>query len=256
MRLKAFLLAILLVAPTASRVAASGHPQAAPNPQPEAKEKKKEKKKIVVVAPEQEIEIDGDELFVWGEDEPEFFADLGDLRELGELPELSMFEGGGYIGVRPLEMTPELRTHFGAPKEAGVLVGRVEKDSPAAKAGLQVGDIVTSADGEKVERKRDLVRAIRRKKEGDTVQIAIVRDRAPKTVTVTVAEREDGRVRVGDFGPEMRKFHRRAGPVPPVPPVPPAAPVPPPAPGLQQRLDDLEKRLDALEGRVPRKQGS
>jgi membrane-associated protease RseP (regulator of RpoE activity) len=249
MRLKAFLLAVLLVAPTASRVAASGHPQATPDPQPKAKEKKK----IVVVSPEREIVIDGDELIVSGEDEPEFFADLGELGELGELPELSWFEGGGYIGVRPLEMTPELRTHFGAPKEAGVFVGTVEKDSPAARAGLQVGDIVTSADGEKVERKRDLVRAIRRKKEGDTVKIDLVRDRAPKTLTVTVAEREDSRIRVGDFGPGMRKFHRRVHPVPPVPPVPPVAPVPP-SPGLQQRLDDLEKRLDALESRVPQKQ--
>ncbi len=159
-----------------------------------------------------------------GWDDPEMFADLG---ELGELPELSWFEGGGYIGIRPLEMTPELRTHFGAPKEAGVFVGTVEKDSPAAKAGLQVGDIVTSADGEKVERKRDLVRTIRRKKEGDTVKIELVRDRAAKTLTVTVAEREDSRVRVGDFGPGMRRFHMRhprgVPPVPPVPPAPPAA---------------------------------
>jgi len=142
--------------------------------------------------------------------------------------------------------------------EAGVFVGTVEKDSPAAKAGLQVGDIVTSADGEKVERKKDLVRTIRRKKEGDTVKIELVRDRAAKTLTVTVAEREDSRVRVGDFGPGMRRFHMRHPggvlPVPPVPPAPPAAPVPPVPPAFQQRLNDLEQRLDALESRVPPKQ--
>jgi membrane-associated protease RseP (regulator of RpoE activity) len=250
MRLKGFLLALLLVAPTASRVA-SAHPQTTPDGEP----KVKEKKKIVVVSPEKKIVLDGDELLVEGEGEGDMFADLGDLAELGDFPELAFFEGGGYIGVRPLEMTPELRTHFGAPKQAGVLVGTVEKDSPAAKAGLQVGDIVTSADGETVERRRDLVRAIRRKKEGDTVRIELVRDRAAKTVTVTVAEREDGRIRVGEFGPEMRKFHRRVRPpVPPMPPVPPVAPVPPPSPQLQERLDDLEKRLDALESRVPQKQ--
>ena len=260
MRLKALLLALLLIAPTASRVAASG--PSTPDPQPPAKPeptppKVKKNKKIVVISPEKEIVVDDDGVFMSGEgwDDPEMFADLG---EMGELPEFSWFDGGGYIGIRPLEMTPELRTHFGAPKEAGVFVGTVEKDSPAAKAGLQVGDIVTSADGEKVERKKDLVRTIRRKKEGDTVKIELVRDRAAKTLTVTVAEREDSRVRVGDFGPGMRRFHMRHPggvlPVPPVPPAPPAAPVPPVPPAFQQRLNDLEQRLDALESRVPPKQ--
>ena len=262
MRLKALLLALLLIAPTASRVSASGQSTPTPDPQPQAKAEPtqprvKEKKKIVVISPEKEIVVDDDGVFMSGEgwDDPEMFAGLG---EMGELPEISWFEGGGYIGIRPLEMTPELRTHFGAPQEAGVFVGTVEKDSPAAKAGLQVGDIVTSADGEKVERKKDLVRTIRRKKEGDTVKIELVRDRAAKTLTVTVAEREDSRVRVGDFGPGMRRFHMRHPggvlPVPPVPPAPPAAPVPPVPPAFQQRLNDLEQRLDALESRVPPKQ--
>jgi membrane-associated protease RseP (regulator of RpoE activity) len=242
MRLKAVLLAILLAAPTASRVSATGPP--------EPDSRIKEKKKIVVVSPEKEIVVDGDEVFVSGED-GEMFADLGDLEEL---PELALLGGGGYIGVRPLEMTPELRTHFGAPKEAGVFVGKVEQDSPAARAGLQVGDIVTSADGETIGSRRDLVRAVRRKKEGDTVKLDVVRDRSAKTLTVTVAEREDGRIRVGDFGPGMRKFHRRVHPVPPVPPLPPVRPAAPLSPGYEQRMDELEKRLDALESRVPQKQ--
>ncbi len=242
MRLKAFLLAILLVAPTASRVAASG------SPDPEPKSNVKEKKRVVVVSPETEIVLDDDGIFVSGEDGPEMFADLGNLEDL---PELTWLGGGGYIGVRPLEMTPELRTHFGAPKEAGVLVGKVEKDSPAAKAGLQVGDILTSADGAAIESRRDLLRAVRRKKEGDTVKLDLVRDRAPKTLTVTVAEREGGRVHLGDFGPGIRKFEHRIHPVPPVPPIPPVAPVPP---GYDERMNELEKRLDALESRVPQKQ--
>ena len=123
----------------------------------------------------------------------------------------------------------------------------------ASVAQADIRHVWAVNDGEKVERKRDLVRAIRRKKEGDTVRIELVRDRASKTLTVTVAEREDGQIRVGDFGPGMRKFHHRMRPMPPVPPVPPVAPVPP-SPGLQERLDDFEKRLDALESRVPRKQ--
>jgi membrane-associated protease RseP (regulator of RpoE activity) len=241
MRLKAALLAALLIVPTASRVEAGGGPETAP--------KAKEKKKIVVVSPEKEILVDDDGVFVSGDEDFETFADLGNFEGL---PEMDWFEGGGYIGVRPVEMTPDLRVHFGAPKEAGVFVGTVEKDSPAAKAGLQVADIVTAADGEKIGSKRDLVRAIRRKKEGETVKLDLLRDRAPKTLSVTVAEREGGRVRVGDFGPGMRKFKFRHWPVPPVPPVPPVAPVPPGSPNLQDRLNDLERRLDALEERTPK----
>ena len=256
MRLKALLLALLLVAPTASRVAASGNPS--PTPDPEVKDKPKEKtkkqKKIVVQVPDQEIVVDDDGVFLGGEGEdgPEMFADLGDFSELEH--QLSWFEGGGYIGVRPIEMTPDLRAHFGAPREAGVLIGTVEKDSPAAKAGLQVGDIVTAADGQKIERRRDLVRAVRRKKEGDTVKVDIVRDRAAKTLTVSVAEREDGGVRIGELGRGVNGFHWRRHGVPPVPPVPPVAPVPPVPPDIQNQLDDLQKRLDALESRVPQKQ--
>ncbi len=243
MRLKAILPALLLILPTASRVEAGGSPESTPKP--------REKKKIVVVSPEREIVVDDDGVFVEGEDGPEMFADL---RGLEDLPEFSWFEGGGTIGVRPVEMTPELRTHFGAPKDAGVFVGRIEKDSPAAKAGLQVADIVTSADGETIGSTRDLVRAVRRKKEGDTVKIELLRDRSPKTLTVTVAEREGGKMRMGDFGPGMHKFqwHGMRTPMPPVPPVPPVAPVPPGSPDLQDRIDDLEKRLDALEGRTPK----
>jgi membrane-associated protease RseP (regulator of RpoE activity) len=256
MRLKAILLALLLVAPTASRVAASGNP--APTPEPETKEKSRKHKKIVVEIPE--ITVDDDKVFLDGEDGPEMLADLGELRELGDLNELEWFQGSGYIGIRPIEMTPDLRAHFGAPREAGVLVGTVEPDSPAAKAGLQVGDIVTAADGQKVERRRDLVRAIRHKKDGDTVQIDIVRDRAAKTLRVSVAERENGGMRIGELGPGARGFAMRRHGIPPVPPVPPAPhvapvpPAPPVPPDIQNQLDDLEKRLDALESRVPQKQ--
>jgi membrane-associated protease RseP (regulator of RpoE activity) len=242
--LKTALLATLLILPTASRVRANGDP----DPEP----KVKEKKKIVVQAPEKEIVVDEDSIVVSGDfDEPEVPADL---RDLDDLPGLAWFHGGGYIGVRPIGMTPELRTHFGAPKDAGVFVGKVEKDSPAAKAGLQVADIVTAADGENIESTRDLVRAVRRKKEGETVKLELVRDRSAKTLTVTVAEREGKEIHLGELGHGKRKFKWRGEHlIPPVPPVPPAPPV---SPDLQDRLDDLEKRLDALESRVPQKQNS
>jgi membrane-associated protease RseP (regulator of RpoE activity) len=149
-------------------------------------------------------------------------------------------------------MTPELRQHFGAPKEAGVLISGVEKDGPAAKAGLKVGDIVTAVDGSQVDSVRDLVRSVRRKKDGDTVKVDVIRDRAPKSVTVTVASRKDDEMRLGELPGKMRRFRfdHSAPAVPPVPPVPPVAPMPR-SYDWQDRLDRLEQRLKELESRMP-----
>ena len=111
---------------------------------------------------------------------------------------------GGYLGVRSIEMTPELRQHFGAPRDAGVLVGTVEPESPAAKAGIQVGDILTAVDGEGVGSTRALSRSVRRHKDGDTVKVDLLRDRSKKTLAVTIKEVEgpsgDKEIRIGEFG--------------------------------------------------------
>src|SRR5258708_4887988 len=61
----------------------------------------------------------------------------------------------GYLGVELTELTPELRAHFGAPQDTGVMVARVVAGSPADKAGLKVGDIITSLDGKAVESSSD-----------------------------------------------------------------------------------------------------
>src|SRR5512133_3026190 len=78
-----------------------------------------------------------------------------------ESPRRVRIRTGGFLGVSLIGITPELRAHYGAPKDAGVLVGRVEKDSAAAKAGLEVGDIVTSVGTEHVGTPGDVIRALR-----------------------------------------------------------------------------------------------
>ena len=154
----------------------------------------------------------------------------------------------GYLGVRLIEMTPELREHFGVSRDAGVLVGGIEKDSPAAKAGVLVGDIVTAADGDRVDSARDLSRAVRRKKAGETVKLDLSRDRAKKQVTVTVAERKAREIRLGDLGPHLRRhawaFSNKDGQGPLVGSLEDMG-------RLRERLDDLEKRLKDLEKKLP-----
>ncbi len=100
-------------------------------------------------------------------------------------------------------MTPELRTHYGAPKDAGVLVAGVESESPASKAGIQVGDIVTRAGGERIESALDLTHAVRRMKSGETLKLEVSRDRAVKQLAVKIEERRSAEMDLGELGHDL-----------------------------------------------------
>ena len=157
----------------------------------------------------------------------------------------------GFIGVTLLEITPELRAHFGAPKDAGVLVSDVEGGTPAAKAGLEVGDVITEIDGKRVESSRDLSRGIRSRKAGETVQLDVVRARASRKMSVPVEERE-ARERSIDLGDMKDKLRRHAwvmrdfgsGDHPVIENLEDL-------PRMSDRLEELEKRVKELEKRIP-----
>ena len=102
----------------------------------------------------------------------------------------NLLMGRGFLGVQTTELTPDLRRHFGVSEESGVLIGHVEPDSPAAKAGLEVGDILVEVDGQPVESTWDMGRAVRKKKEGETATLEVWRDGRAETLTATIAERE------------------------------------------------------------------
>ena len=82
----------------------------------------------------------------------------------------------GRLGIVVLAISPELRAHFGAPGDRGVLVDAVRPDSPAAHAGLQVGDVVTDVDGDATTDAHDVLEALSDRKKGDTVTISVMRD--------------------------------------------------------------------------------
>ena len=107
---------------------------------------------------------------------------------------------GGYIGVELTQMTPELRSYFGVSKEEGVLVSRVSEDSPADKAGLRAGDVITSIDGKSIKSAMDVSRAVREKKEGDQVSISFNRKGASQQAFASVKEREKQLFDITKFG--------------------------------------------------------
>jgi predicted metalloprotease with PDZ domain len=71
-----------------------------------------------------------------------------------------------------------------------VLIARIEEESPAAQAGLRVGDIVTSVDGEEVASAGELRRAIASRDAGDEVTIELYRDGRLEQVTASLGKRE------------------------------------------------------------------
>lgn len=93
------------------------------------------------------------------------------------------------LGILAMSLTPELRAHFGAPSDRGVLVGKVEQGSIAWVAGLRVGDVLTSVRGESVDDAMDVRAVLMRAKRGDTLKLELIRDKKPMTLESTVGPR-------------------------------------------------------------------
>lgn len=94
----------------------------------------------------------------------------------------------GRLGVSLSPLTDQLAEYFGA--KEGVLVSSVEADSPAARAGLRAGDVITSVNGRAVDRPSDVTRELRDAEPGGEIEIDILRDRKPLSLKASIPERE------------------------------------------------------------------
>ena len=92
----------------------------------------------------------------------------------------------GYLGVSIQEVTKELADAYGLERPAGALIASVEADSPAAKAGLKAGDVVTQFNSLPITMAAELPQAIGRAKVGDTYPLSVVRERKPMLLQVKV----------------------------------------------------------------------
>jgi serine protease Do len=82
---------------------------------------------------------------------------------------------GNYLGVDLQEMNPDLASYFGTDPKSGVLVTRIEDDSPAEKAGLRSGDVITGFNGKKVASPNDLRDALDDLKDGQEAKLTVLR---------------------------------------------------------------------------------
>ncbi len=96
----------------------------------------------------------------------------------------------GRIGVQIGEVTKDVAESLGLGKAAGALVRSVEDGSPASKAGLEAGDIVTRFDGKPVEKWNDLPRLVGKTAPGTKTTIQVFRRGSMRDLNVTVAELE------------------------------------------------------------------
>jgi membrane-associated protease RseP (regulator of RpoE activity) len=142
--------------------------------------------------------------------------------------------GGPRLGVQVTLLTEELRGYFGAQKDAGILVGKVEPGSAAEKAGVRVGDVLVTLGGATIDDAGDVRQALGDAKEGDTMPLTVVRDHKPVTLAVKVPKAEPAAegFTLPDGMDGMQGFDF-------------------PREGMKIfKMSDMDKRLDAIEERL------
>ena len=94
----------------------------------------------------------------------------------------------GLLGVNAQDLTPEIAEALGIDIRQGAIVSRVGDNSPAARAGLASGDIITAIGGEVIYGASDVRNKIGLLRVGDQVEITVLRDSAVMTLVAEVAE--------------------------------------------------------------------
>ena len=94
----------------------------------------------------------------------------------------------GWLGVLIQDVTRELAESFNMDKPKGALVAKVLPDSPAAKAGLEPGDIVVEFDNQEIERSADLPPMVGSMTVGKKVPAKVIRNGSTRVVTIKIGE--------------------------------------------------------------------
>ena len=104
----------------------------------------------------------------------------------------------GRLGVSIQEVNQSLAESFGLKQAAGALVGQVEKDSPASKAGLETGDIILGINGQDIRSSAELPVIVATIPPGDTAKLNVWRKGSTRTIDVTVGTFDDEKVASAD----------------------------------------------------------
>src|SRR5258708_7223527 len=104
--------------------------------------------------------------------------------------EMGMLAGGRpRLGIDAEDIGGQLGSFFGAPDGEGILVRSVNSGSPAEKAGMKAGDVITSFNGERVRSLGDLRQKLAAQNDAKTAKIGVLRSRSEVTLSVELPER-------------------------------------------------------------------
>jgi len=97
----------------------------------------------------------------------------------------------GWLGVTIQPLTAELARGFNVTEGTGALVAGVQDKSPAARAGIKAGDIITQYDGQKVSKSADLPKLVAVTPVGRQVPVTVVREGKTVALNVTIAQMDE-----------------------------------------------------------------
>ncbi len=104
--------------------------------------------------------------------------------------EMSVLAGGRpRLGIDAEDIGGQLGSFFGAPDGEGILVRSVNSGSPAEKAGMKAGDVITSFNGERVRSLGDLRQRLASQNDAKTAKIGVLRNKSEVTLSVELPER-------------------------------------------------------------------
>jgi S1-C subfamily serine protease len=97
-----------------------------------------------------------------------------------------LFGGGPRLGIDAEDLSGQLGTFFGAPEGEGILVREVNSGSPAEKAGVKAGDVITSLNGERIRTVGELREKLsaKRDEKDHTVKLGVLRNKSEVSLTV------------------------------------------------------------------------
>jgi predicted metalloprotease with PDZ domain len=125
------------------------------------------------------------------------------------------------LGAHVSSMTPELRKFLGAKKDAGILVQLVDADTPAARAGMKVGDVIVSVDGDAIDEIGEVAPALADRGKGDKVDVVVVRNKSRRRLRVVMQDDANEQPRGEDARGEIEQ--------------------------LREQIESLETRVDQLD---------
>jgi serine protease Do len=113
-----------------------------------------------------------------------------EMPEVAPMPDMDIGAYGVLAGSRPRlgidaeDLSGQFGAYFGAPDGEGVLVREVNSGSPAEKAGVKTGDVITSLNGERIRSLGDLREKLAGKRDEKTVKLGVLRNKSEVSITV------------------------------------------------------------------------